>query len=53
MVADINGVVVIPAALVEKVLEIIPAMITADEKVAAAIKDGMPVLEAFKQFRGK
>ena len=48
IVADRDGVVVCPADLVEKVLEIIPAIAEADRKCAEAIKRGVSVQEAFK-----
>lgn len=53
IVADLDGVVVCPGNLVEKVLEVIPAIAAADQKSAEAIKNGMSVQEAFKTFRGK
>ncbi|KAK7216230.1 hypothetical protein V2G26_004233 [Clonostachys chloroleuca] len=53
IIADKDGVVVLPADLAEQVLEIIPKVVSADEKCAEAIKGGMSVEEAFATFRGK
>ncbi|KFY14805.1 hypothetical protein V492_02404 [Pseudogymnoascus sp. VKM F-4246] len=46
-----NGVVVIPAERVEEVLQLLPKLGEADEKVKGAVKAGMGVGEAFKKFR--
>ncbi|KAK5711659.1 hypothetical protein LTR17_018294 [Elasticomyces elasticus] len=51
LVGDINGVVCIPQELAEKVIELIPSQVEADEKVAADIKKGRPVAEAMKEHR--
>ncbi|KAH9985277.1 RraA-like protein [Xylariaceae sp. FL0662B] len=53
VIADLNGVVILPSDLAEKVLAIIPASAAADEKCAEAIKGGMTVQEAFATYRGK
>lgn len=53
LIADIDGVVLVPGNLVEKVLEVVPAIVAADAECAAAIKGGTSVQEAFKKFRGK
>lgn len=53
IIADIDGVVCCPKELVEKVLEAIPAIASADALCAEAIKNGMSVQEAFGKFRGK
>ncbi|KAI1387023.1 ribonuclease E inhibitor RraA/Dimethylmenaquinone methyltransferase [Hypoxylon trugodes] len=53
IIADLNGVVCVPADLVEKVLEVIPDIVGADEKCANAIRNGVTVKEAFKTYRGK
>lgn len=53
IVADIDGVVYIPEELAEKVLELVPGLVAADEKCAEAIRGGMSVQEAFATFRGK
>lgn len=44
---------VLPAGLAEQVLEIIPKVVSADDKCAEAIKGGMSVEQAFATFRGK
>ncbi|KAK4955184.1 hypothetical protein LTR10_007379 [Elasticomyces elasticus] len=51
LVGDINGVICIPHELAEKVIELIPSQVEADEKVAADIKKGRPVAEAMKEHR--
>lgn len=48
-----QGAVCIPANLVRKVLEILPAMVSADEKVIADVENGALVSEAFRKHRGK
>ncbi|KAI4593038.1 hypothetical protein KJ359_010124 [Pestalotiopsis sp. 9143b] len=53
IVADQDGVVCLPADLAEQVLDAIPAIASADEKCAEAIKGGMSVQEAFAKYRGK
>jgi regulator of RNase E activity RraA len=53
IIADKDGVVVLPAGLAEQVLEIIPKVVSADDKCAEAIKGGMSVEQAFATFRGK
>ncbi|KAK7699171.1 hypothetical protein SLS57_012449 [Botryosphaeria dothidea] len=53
IIADLDGVVCLPQDLAEKVLEIVPGIVTADERCAEAIKNGMTVEEAFKTYRGK
>ncbi|OAA55543.1 ribonuclease e inhibitor rraa/dimethylmenaquinone methyltransferase [Niveomyces insectorum RCEF 264] len=52
IVADINGVVVLPKALAEEVLPLMKKQASADEKVAAALKSGMLFTEASAKFRG-
>lgn len=53
IIADQDGVVVLPAKDAEKVLEVIPAVAEADRKAGEAIRGGMSVQEAFAKFRGK
>ncbi|KAE8368999.1 ribonuclease E inhibitor RraA/Dimethylmenaquinone methyltransferase [Aspergillus caelatus] len=53
IIAVMNGVVRLPHELAEQVLDIIPAIAEADAKCAEAIKDGMSVHQAFKEFRGR
>lgn len=52
IIADLDGVVCLPSALAEKCLATIPAIASADERCAKAIKEGMSVEEAFKTYRG-
>ncbi|TKA37284.1 hypothetical protein B0A54_11269 [Friedmanniomyces endolithicus] len=51
LVGDLNGVVCIPQHLAEKVVELIPSQLEADEKVAADIKNGRLVAESMKEHR--
>lgn len=52
IVADLNGVVCIPAALLEDTLKAIPEILEADARCADGIKRGRKVEEVFKEFRG-
>ena len=49
--SDIDGVVAIPAELLEEVLRILPSLVKADELVKSAVNEGMSVREAFATFR--
>ena len=51
IIADLNGVVVLPVALAEKVISVIGPMMVADDKMAEAIRGGMSVVDAQKAFR--
>ncbi|KAK1027971.1 hypothetical protein LTR33_017414, partial [Friedmanniomyces endolithicus] len=51
LVGDLNGVVCIPQHLAEKVVEMIPSQLEADEKVAADIRNGRLVAESMKEHR--
>ncbi|KAF6811595.1 ribonuclease e inhibitor rraa dimethylmenaquinone methyltransferase [Colletotrichum plurivorum] len=51
IVADLNGVVVLPGNLTSEVLDIIRSMQAADTQVAAALIEGMPFAEASKKYR--
>lgn len=51
IVGDLNGVVCIPQSLAEKVVELIPSQVEADEKVAEDIQNGRTVAEAMKEHR--
>ena len=53
IIADLNGVVRLPQELAEHVLDLIPDIADADAKCAEAIKGGMSVQQAFKEFRGR
>ncbi|PSN73765.1 DlpA domain-containing protein [Corynespora cassiicola Philippines] len=47
-----NGVVSVPQALVDDVLELLPQLVGADEKVIADVETGVSVKEAFQRHRG-
>ncbi|KAJ5089648.1 hypothetical protein N7532_008332 [Penicillium argentinense] len=47
----LEGVVVIPRDLLEPVLEVMPKLISMDEKAIEAVAKGMTVAEAFETFR--
>ena len=51
LIADANGVVVLPKDLAEQALPLMEKGVKADEKVAAAIREGMTFAEASKKFR--
>lgn len=51
LIGDLNGVVCIPRRLAEKVVDLIPSQVEADEKIAADIKAGRSVQEAMKEHR--
>ncbi|KAI0419518.1 RraA-like protein [Xylaria grammica] len=51
LIADINGVVVLPSELAEKALPLMQKQVEADEKMAVEIKKGMSFVEASKKFR--
>jgi len=53
IIADLNGVVCIPQSLAEKVVDLIPSQVEADEKVAADIWKGRTVAESMKEHRAK
>lgn len=53
IVADLNGVVVLPKALAAQAIPLMAPQVAADEKMAEAIKGGMTFVEASKKFRGK
>ena len=48
----LNGVVAIPAPLLDDVLRILPSLVDSDELVKSAVAEGMSVQEAFATFRG-
>ncbi|KAL4974175.1 ribonuclease E inhibitor RraA/Dimethylmenaquinone methyltransferase [Aspergillus desertorum] len=48
----LEGVVVIPKNLLDRVLEVMPGIVEADDKVKEAVEGGMSVFEAFNKFRG-
>ncbi|KAL3495800.1 ribonuclease E inhibitor RraA/Dimethylmenaquinone methyltransferase [Aspergillus germanicus] len=53
IVADLNGVVSVPAGIAEEVLSVIPGIVEADEKCAEGIRAGRSVQDVFREFRGR
>ncbi|CAH0028533.1 unnamed protein product [Clonostachys rhizophaga] len=51
MIADLNGVVVLPSDLVEKAIPLMAKQVEADSKVMEALDNGMGFTEAVKKFR--
>ncbi|KAI0544707.1 RraA-like protein [Xylaria curta] len=51
LIADVNGVVVLPVELAEQALPLMQKQVEADEKMAMEIKKGMSFVEASKKFR--
>ena len=51
IIGDANGVVVLPKDLAEKAQPLMKAQVAADEKVGAAVDEGMSFAEASKKFR--
>lgn len=51
IVADLDGVVVIPHELAETVIPLMKRQVEADAKVLGAIRDGMRFTEASEKFR--
>ncbi|KAI1186915.1 RraA-like protein [Nemania serpens] len=51
LIADVNGVVVLPVELAEKALPLMQKQVEADEKMAVEIKKGMSFVEASEKFR--
>lgn len=47
-----NGVVAVPQNKVEELLELLPKLVGADEKVIADVEQGVSVQEAFAKHRG-
>ncbi|KAL7932721.1 RraA-like protein [Trichoderma chlorosporum] len=47
-----NGVVIIPRDKIDQVLELLPGLVAADDKVKEDVLKGMSVYEAFKLHRG-
>ncbi|KAF4633443.1 hypothetical protein G7Y89_g4674 [Cudoniella acicularis] len=48
----INGVAVIPISKVPEVLELLPKLVEADERVKEDVERGVEVMEAFRRHRG-
>ncbi|OCF31427.1 hypothetical protein I316_06829 [Kwoniella heveanensis BCC8398] len=53
IIADANGVVAIPHGLAEKVVEIVPQLVKADQACLKDVLDGRSVTETFKDHRGR
>ena len=51
IIADLNGVVCVPQALVTQVLDAVPGIAETNQRCADAIKQGRTVAETFKEFR--
>lgn len=51
IIADLNGVVVLPVELAEQALPLMKKQVEADDQMAVAIKGGMGFSEASKKFR--
>lgn len=51
LIADLNGVVVLPAELAEQALPLMEKQVQADSQMAKAIENGMGFMEASKKFR--
>jgi len=51
IIADMNGVVVLPKELAEEALPYMKKQVDADTQVAKAISEGMTFSEASKKFR--
>lgn len=47
-----NGVVIIPQDQVAKVVEMLPGLVAADDRVKEDVAQGVAVQEAFKKHRG-
>jgi regulator of RNase E activity RraA len=48
----VNGVIVIPQDKVSEVVEMLPKLVEADDRVKEEVKNGVSVKEAFKKHRG-
>jgi regulator of RNase E activity RraA len=51
LIADMNGVVVLPAEVAEQALPLMKKQVEADDQMAVEIKKGMSFTEASKKFR--
>lgn len=51
LIADLNGVVVLPFELAEQALPLMQKQVEADDKMAFEIRKGMSFTEASKKFR--
>lgn len=48
-----NGIVAVPQGKVDELLELLPKLVGADEKVIADVRAGVSVQEAFKRHRSQ
>lgn len=48
----VEGIVTIPQDKLDAVLDLLPKLVAADEKVKEAVESGMTVKEAFAKYRG-
>lgn len=53
LVGDIDGLVAIPSALLQRVVEILPELSAVDAKCLEDVKAGRSVAETFRDRRGK
>lgn len=51
IVGDLNGVVCIPAALVQRTIALIAPQVEADAKIAKELQNGVPFVEASRKHR--
>lgn len=51
IIADLNGVVVLPRRLAQEVLLLMAKQVEADTKMTKGIKEGLSFAEASKRFR--
>lgn len=51
IIADLNGVVCLPANLADKAISLIPPQVKADELIAEELKSGMLFTDASKKHR--
>lgn len=51
IIGDLNGIVCLPAAMAEQVVDLIPSQAEADAKITEDLKNGVPFTEASKNHR--
>lgn len=51
IIADINGVVLLPKELAEEALPLMAKQVAVDSRMAVALRDGMGFVEASRKFR--
>lgn len=52
LIADLNGVVLLPWGLAEEALSLMAKQVAVDSQIAVAIRGGMTFTEASSKFRG-